>query len=73
MENNGYFEAVVNKIEQLELKLLDIAENDQQTAKYGSEAEQAIEETFVKIMNTLAARKEVLLRDVEGKINELSM
>ena len=72
MENNKEFRSVVENIKQLEQQLL-LSVDCKRYEQEGEEMEKEIEEHFARCMNSLAARKEALLRELNKHISDKSM
>ena len=73
MEKSEEFKKVVDSIKQLEQQLLSIDEGMKKNETCGEETEMKIEDHFAMCMNTLAARKERLLRELGKHIENHSM
>jgi hypothetical protein len=73
MEQSEGFKSVDSKIKSLEKELSLCDETMKDFEKSGKEAEKEIEEHFARCMNALAARKEVLLREVAQKVTNQRM
>lgn len=68
MEQNEEYKRVEGMIRDIEQQLA-LCNNTSQTCEVsGRDAEREIEEHFARVMNNLAARKQVLLREVEQKV-----
>ena len=72
MENNKEFRSVVENIKQLEQQL-SLSVDCKRYKQEEEEMEKEIEEHFARCMNSLAARKESLLRELNKHISDKSM
>jgi hypothetical protein len=73
MEQSEGFKSVYSKIKSLEQQLSLCDKTIKDFEQSGKDAEQDIEEHFAMCMNSLAARKAVLLKEVSHKITNQSI
>lgn len=73
MEQTEGYKSVEERIRLLEQTLSQCSDAVEKCEKSGKEAAKEIEEQFAKCINALAARKAVLLKEVEARITKQSM
>jgi septal ring factor EnvC (AmiA/AmiB activator) len=73
MEQSEGFKSVDSQIKSLEQELSLCNEAIKDVEQSGKDVEKEIEEHFARCMNSLAARKEVLLREVSQNITNQRM
>ena len=73
MEKREGFKRVVEGINQLEQQLMSIVEEGKKNDKHGAEVKEELENCFARYEESLAARKQALLRELNEKITAQSM